>query len=261
MPSTARQFVPGGRRGTRGKHQQWAEEHLQSRESESNIGQTRKLEKWQNGSICRTCTCRAAEDIFRIMWMWWHEYLFSFFLKKKKDTCFRTLRLFLLSPSWPSCSAKQGGGAGPQLCSSLMVALLTQLWACLSSFPSHVSDPSLSCIINCSIHNHIKSHLQLFQELILSSYPLEMSLCPVSPFVRYSNNSRSSSTSFGHSVSLLCPRKVQHVHPYTLDTQEMPRRARKQAMAAPLGHRDLSFPAGFPQKTSPSGYVTTSQSR
>lgn len=84
MPSTARQFVPGGRRGTRGKHQQWAEEHLQSRESESNIGQTRKLEKWQNGSICRTCTCRAAEDIFRIMWMWWHEYLFSFFLKKKK---------------------------------------------------------------------------------------------------------------------------------------------------------------------------------
>lgn len=82
MPSTARQFVPGGRRGTRGKHQQWAEEHLQSRESESNIGQTRKLEKWQNGSICRTCTCRAAEEIFRIMWTWWHEYLFSF-LKKK----------------------------------------------------------------------------------------------------------------------------------------------------------------------------------
>lgn len=84
-----------------------------------------------------------------------------------------------------------------------------------------------------------------------------MSLCPVSPFLRDSNNSRSSSTSFGHSVSLLCPRKVQHVHPYTLDTQEMPRRARKQAMAAPLGHRDLSFPAGFPQKTYPSGYVTT----
>lgn len=100
-----------------------------------------------------------------------------------------------------------------------------------------------------------------FQEFILSSYPLEMSLCPVNPIVRYSNNSRSSSTSFEHSVSLLCPRKVQHVNPYTLDTQEMPRRASKQAMTAPLGHRGPSFAAGFSQKTSSSGYVTTWQSR
>lgn len=120
---------------------------------------------------------------------------------------------------WALCGCpevkRQSSGVGTQTCSSDASSPDSdpKAMSCLGRFLSAVSDPSLLCIINCSIHNHIKSHFQYYHQATFSSLfsmPLPWKWVPglltLSLLLKHSRYPRGCGTSFRH-MSFSTPEK------------------------------------------------------